>query len=402
MKLALPEAGRRTHTPDGVEPAAGRDGRAAARSCSVRGSGAADGAAAFARGLAAARGGAARARRRRPERARRHLEALAGRAAPTVLTPHAGELGRLLGVPSAQVGAQRLASRARGGRALGRRSSCSRATTRSSPRPNGRVAVTRGRAARAGHRRARATCSPGSIGAMLATGLARSPPRAPLCACTRSPRRPRRRRRARRRDRLRRGRRAGPRADRRRARVGFRAMPQVARADHDRRPGRPLRATVPLRARASSATWRDRRNAARLARAAPRRGLRRGEGRRLRPRRGAGRARRAGAAARRWLAVATARRGARAARRPASTRRVLVLGALSAEELEIALARGADVVAWTRVVRRRRWPARRGARVHVKLDTGMGRLGTRDPARPRRPSREAVAARRRARAGRAR
>jgi NAD(P)H-hydrate epimerase len=35
-------------------------------------------------------------------------EALAARTAPTVLTPHAGELGRLLGIESAQVGARRL------------------------------------------------------------------------------------------------------------------------------------------------------------------------------------------------------------------------------------------------------------------------------------------------------
>ncbi|HMJ01488.1 MAG TPA: NAD(P)H-hydrate dehydratase [Conexibacter sp.] len=38
------------------------------------------------------------------------LDALARRTAPTVLTPHAGELGRLLGVPSADVEARRLAS----------------------------------------------------------------------------------------------------------------------------------------------------------------------------------------------------------------------------------------------------------------------------------------------------
>jgi NAD(P)H-hydrate epimerase len=36
------------------------------------------------------------------------LEDLADRAAPTVLTPHAGELGRLLGVPSGEIGARRL------------------------------------------------------------------------------------------------------------------------------------------------------------------------------------------------------------------------------------------------------------------------------------------------------
>jgi len=38
------------------------------------------------------------------------LGLLAGRAQPTVLTPHAGELGRLLDIPSEEVGAHRLAS----------------------------------------------------------------------------------------------------------------------------------------------------------------------------------------------------------------------------------------------------------------------------------------------------
>jgi NAD(P)H-hydrate epimerase len=38
------------------------------------------------------------------------LGLLAGRGAPTVLTPHAGELGRLLGCPSAEVNARRLGS----------------------------------------------------------------------------------------------------------------------------------------------------------------------------------------------------------------------------------------------------------------------------------------------------
>jgi NAD(P)H-hydrate epimerase len=38
------------------------------------------------------------------------VERMAKRGAPTILTPHAGELGRLLGRPSAEIGAHRLAS----------------------------------------------------------------------------------------------------------------------------------------------------------------------------------------------------------------------------------------------------------------------------------------------------
>jgi alanine racemase len=55
--------------------------------------------------------------------------------------------------------------------------------------------------------------------------------------------------------------------------------------------------------------------------------------------------------------------------------RILVLGALTAAELRVELYADAEVVAW-----REGFVAAIGrpARVHVKLDTGMGRLGTRD------------------------
>ena len=54
---------------------------------------------------------------------------------------------------------------------------------------------------------------------------------------------------------------------------------------------------------------------------------------------------------------------------------VLVLGALSREELDVAVRARADVTAW-RTAFLERVPD--GIGVHVKLDTGMGRLGTRD------------------------
>jgi alanine racemase len=59
---------------------------------------------------------------------------------------------------------------------------------------------------------------------------------------------------------------------------------------------------------------------------------------------------------------------------------LLVLGALSADELPVALAAGADVVAWRPgfVEALRRAEHERPVRVHVKLDVGMGRLGVRD------------------------
>ncbi len=85
-------------------------------------------------------------------------------------------------------------------------------------------------------------------------------------------------------------------------------------------------------------------------------------------------ARRAGAG---WLAVATA--GEAAALRAASIDGpVLVLGVLSDDELRTALEAGADVVAW-REDQVARVAELGGGRIHVKFDSGMGRLGTRDP-----------------------
>ncbi len=72
-----------------------------------------------------------------------------------------------------------------------------------------------------------------------------------------------------------------------------------------------------------------------------------------------------------WLAVATAGEAAEL-RRLAIDVRVLVMGALTRNELELAIGADADVVAWSEEV------AEAAPRVHVKLDTGMGRLGTRD------------------------
>ena len=65
------------------------------------------------------------------------LERLAARGAPTVLTPHAGELGRLLDRDSEEIAAHRLAAAREAAAAAGCGASSSRGTTRSSPTASG-------------------------------------------------------------------------------------------------------------------------------------------------------------------------------------------------------------------------------------------------------------------------
>jgi alanine racemase len=72
-----------------------------------------------------------------------------------------------------------------------------------------------------------------------------------------------------------------------------------------------------------------------------------------------------------WLAVASADEAAEL-RALGIEAPVLVMGALTRDELRTAIDAEADVVAWTDAT------AEAAPRVHVKLDTGMGRLGTKD------------------------
>jgi alanine racemase len=83
------------------------------------------------------------------------------------------------------------------------------------------------------------------------------------------------------------------------------------------------------------------------------------------------------------LAVATAAEAERIGRRLAHVP-LLTMGALAPKELDTALEAGSEVAAWHRsfldLVAARARAHGRPARVHVKHDSGMGRLGNRDPA----------------------
>ncbi|MCD6014113.1 MAG: alr [Solirubrobacterales bacterium] len=83
-----------------------------------------------------------------------------------------------------------------------------------------------------------------------------------------------------------------------------------------------------------------------------------------------------------WLAVAAAAEAAEL-RAELPGARLLVLGALTPAELDLALGADADITVWKpdflALVRSRGEALGRRPRVHVKYDTGMGRLGERDP-----------------------
>jgi alanine racemase len=94
-----------------------------------------------------------------------------------------------------------------------------------------------------------------------------------------------------------------------------------------------------------------------------------------------------------WLGVATAAE-AEDLRRHGLPGPILVMGALTPEDARTALEADADVVAWkegfVRKLADRAPPGSRAPRVHVKLDTGMGRLGTSDPEEARAVARVAA------------
>ncbi len=83
-----------------------------------------------------------------------------------------------------------------------------------------------------------------------------------------------------------------------------------------------------------------------------------------------------------WLAVATAGEAEQIGRRLHHVR-LLTMGALSASEVDAALGAGSEVGVWSEPFRAllsaRAAAQGRPALVHVKYDSGMGRLGNRDP-----------------------
>jgi alanine racemase len=87
-----------------------------------------------------------------------------------------------------------------------------------------------------------------------------------------------------------------------------------------------------------------------------------------------------------WLAVATA--GEAALLRAAGlTGQLLVMSSLTRAETAVALAADADIVVWepefARALAARVGESGPPARIHVKLDSGMGRLGAIDPVQAR-------------------
>jgi alanine racemase len=78
-----------------------------------------------------------------------------------------------------------------------------------------------------------------------------------------------------------------------------------------------------------------------------------------------------------WLAVVTARE-AQALREAGVGGRLLLLGPLGDDDIGTALDADAEVVVWEREGLERLRAQGRPAAVHVKVDTGMGRLGQRD------------------------
>jgi alanine racemase len=83
-----------------------------------------------------------------------------------------------------------------------------------------------------------------------------------------------------------------------------------------------------------------------------------------------------------WLAVAAAQEAAEL-RAAGIGGPILVMGALTQDEIPVALEAEADVVAWEPefVAAVADLTGDRRARIHVKLDTGMGRLGAKDADR---------------------